>query len=90
MPRIHEIEGEIREIGLQISKCMLSGNPDQKKKVRALREKTERLNSEKAYLLTDHNFQTNYMDIWYTCALCKDTGLLDTGERCPCFSDRLR
>lgn len=89
VPRIKEIEEEIREFGMRISKEMLSGRPDSKHKIKEYKAKVDKLNNEKAYLLTDNNFQLNYMDTWYTCALCKDTGLLDTGERCTCFADKL-
>ena len=90
IPRIKEIEEEMRGVGMEISKILLSGNADAKDKVRELRRKTDRLSQEKAFLLTENNFQLNYMDTWYSCPLCRDTGILDTGERCACFSERLR
>ncbi|MGI6751754.1 MAG: DnaD domain protein [Anaerovoracaceae bacterium] len=90
VPRIKEIEEEIRRLGMNISKEMLKGGTISKKNIREMKEKSEALNSEKAYLLTDNNYQTNYMDIWYSCDRCKDTGLLDTGERCSCFETKLR
>ena len=27
------------------------------------------------------------MDIHYECPLCKDTGMLETGEKCQCFGE---
>ncbi len=89
IPRIKEIEEEMRKLGLEVSRIMLSGGAEAKGKSKELRAKSDRLNQEKAYLLTENNFQLNYMDIWYSCTLCKDTGILDTGERCKCFTDRL-
>jgi len=89
VPRIKEIEDEIRSSGMEISKLMLSGSTGSKIRIKELKNKVENLNNEKAYLLTDNNFKINYMDTWYTCTLCKDTGLLDTGERCSCFADKL-
>jgi DnaD/phage-associated family protein len=89
VPRIKEIETELREIGMLISKEMLSGGSGAKGQIKDLKLKVEKLNNEKSYLLTDNNFKINYMDTWYTCTLCKDAGLLDTGERCTCFVDKL-
>ncbi|WP_027399454.1 DnaD domain protein [Anaerovorax odorimutans] len=89
IPEIKEIEEESREIGIQISKVMLSGAFDTKSKIKSLKQKAENLNNEKAYLLTENNFKIDYMDIEYDCDMCKDTGIKDTGERCSCFSKRL-
>lgn len=90
VPRIREIEEETRQIGMEISKLMLSSGSSAKIKINGLKKRAEELNNEKAYLLTDNNFKLNYMDIWYTCTVCKDTGILDTGERCSCFKEKLK
>ena len=74
---------------MQISRVMLSGAPDVKAKIKSMKQNIESLNHEKAYLLTENNFKIDYMDIVYDCTLCKDTGTLDTGERCSCFARRL-
>ena len=89
IPRIREIEEENREIGLQISKVMLSGAVDVKSKMKALKQRVDSLNQEKAYLMTENNFKIDYMDIVYDCPLCKDTGTQDTGDRCICFAEKL-
>ena len=36
-------------------------------------------------LLTDNDFELDYMDVHYKCRICKDTGTNDEGERCECF-----
>lgn len=89
VPRIYEIEEEIRNINMEISRTMLSGGSATKTRIKALRNRHEELMNERSYLLTDNNFQLNYLDTWYTCPLCKDTGILDSGARCSCFSDKL-
>ncbi len=89
LPRIREIEEENRNIGLQISKVMLSGAFDAKNKIKAMKQKVDRLNEEKAFLMTENNFKIDYMDIVYDCPLCKDTGIQDTGDRCICFAEKL-
>ncbi|MFA5635162.1 MAG: DnaD domain protein [Anaerovoracaceae bacterium] len=89
VPRIHKIEDETREISMEISKAMLSGQSTAATQIKELKRRSDALRNEKAYLLTDHNFQVNYLDIWYTCPLCKDMGILDSGARCSCFADKL-
>lgn len=89
IPRVKEIEEEARNIGLQISRAMLSGSAEGKAKIRAMKEKVDNLNEEKAFLMTENNFQIDYMDMVYDCPLCRDTGIQDTGDRCTCFADKL-
>jgi DNA replication protein DnaC len=68
---------------------MLSGAADAKSRIRAMKEKIDKLNEEKAFLMTENNFKIDYMDIMYNCPLCRDTGIQDTGERCVCFAEKL-
>ncbi len=89
IPRIKEIEEETREVGLQISKVMLSGDGDVKKRIKAMKDKVDALNEEKAYLMTENNFRIDHMDIVYDCPHCRDTGIQDTGDRCICFAEKL-
>jgi len=89
IPRVREIEEETRSVGLQISRIMLSGDGDVKSKINAMKKKVDGLNGEKAYLMTENNFKIDYMDIVYDCTLCRDTGILDTGDRCSCFAEKL-
>lgn len=89
VPRVKVIEEEAREAGLQISRVMLSGASDTKTRIRAMKQKVDALNEEKAYLMTENNFKIDYMDIMYDCPLCRDTGILDTGDRCSCFAEKL-
>lgn len=89
IPRVREIEDESRNLGLQISRVMLSGGSDTKNRIKALKDKVDSLNHEKAYLMTENNFKIDYMDMVYDCPLCRDTGTQDTGERCICFAEKL-
>ncbi|MEG1583480.1 MAG: DnaD domain protein [Anaerovorax sp.] len=89
IPKIKDLEEEARVLGLKISKIMIAGPYDAKPKIKELKDKIDEINSEKAYLLTENNFKIDYMDIRYSCPLCNDTGLQDTGERCTCFTSRL-
>ena len=89
IPRVKEIEEETRNIGMQISRIMLSGAGDVKTKIKAMKVRVESLNEEKAFLMTENNFKIDYMDMVYDCTLCRDTGIQDTGDRCICFAEKL-
>ena len=43
--------------------------------------------TEKAFLMTDNGFTPDYMDIKYDCSDCRDTGMLETGEKCQCLGE---
>lgn len=89
IPRVREIEEEARDIGLQISREMLSGAPDVKSRIKAMKAKVDSLNEEKAFLMTENNFKIDHMDIVYDCSFCRDTGIQDSGDRCVCFAEKL-
>ena len=85
VPRIKEIEDELNSSAAEMTKLIISDRVDKQEAMNALKEQTESLNIEEAFLLTDNGFQLDYMDVKYQCDLCQDTGMLETGERCQCF-----
>ena len=87
VPRIKEIEKEINGYSAELSKIIISNRVDRKQVSDTIKHKVESLSTEKAFLLTDNGFELDYMDIKYTCPHCKDTGILETGERCQCFGE---
>ncbi|MDR3295996.1 MAG: DnaD domain protein [Clostridiales Family XIII bacterium] len=89
VPEIREKDALIHRHTMDISKLMLSGAGNAHAKITALRKQIEALQHDKAFLMTENNFRPDYMDVLYTCAICKDTGTKDSGEQCACFSDRL-
>ncbi len=89
IPRIREIEEELRQLGGQIAQASFSVDPADRKKVRAFQAQTQSLLEEKAQLLSKNNLASNYLDIWYDCPDCKDSGTQDTGLYCHCFKAAL-
>ena len=85
VPRIKDIEEEEHEMGRQLSRLVISDIEGKKEAIEDIRKKIESLNMERALLLTDNGFELDYMDVRHECPVCKDTGVLDTGERCECF-----
>ena len=74
----------------EISKVYLSGSENKELEVKQLQKTISELNQEKAILLTDHDFELDYMDVHYKCEKCKDTGTNDEGGRCECYSLRTK
>lgn len=87
VPRIKEIDEEEQRLTTDLSKVILSGAENRKEQTERIRSEMDELNMEKALLLTDNDFELDYMDVRYTCQLCRDTGMLETGERCQCLEE---
>lgn len=86
LPRITEIDEEIREIGSQLSKALLTGSSGEES--RKIKKEMDRLLGERAFILTENNYEMDYTDIRYACEKCNDTGITDVGERCSCVPQR--
>lgn len=84
VPRIREIDESLRQIGPELSRIIISGREDGGRIAEELKNKQEELQMEKAFLLTDNGYEIDHMDVRYRCPLCKDTGRLESGERCQC------
>ena len=87
LPRIKEIDDEIRSIGAELSRALIQNGSDAS--VRELSEDMERLSEDRAIILTENNYDMNYTEVRYKCDKCSDTGLTDMGERCSCISERM-
>ena len=87
VPRIKEIEDELTDISSEMSKIIISDRVDRKSAMEGLKARMDAINTEKAFLLTDNGFEIDHMDVKYRCSKCRDTGMLETGERCQCFAE---
>ena len=83
LPRIREIDDEIRRLSAQLSRVLLSGTGE--KEGRKINAMMDELTAERAIVLTENNFEMDYTDIKYACEKCDDTGITDLGERCSCI-----
>lgn len=90
VPAIKEVEEQMNVCRMEISKIIISDRLDKEKEVKRLQNKIDDLTREKAVLLTDHDFELDYMDTHYRCRLCKDTGMNDEGGRCECYNLRTK
>ncbi|MDO4553161.1 MAG: DnaD domain protein [Bacillota bacterium] len=89
LPRIREIDEEMRRSALEISRQMVSGEYGSRGRIRELKTGSEALLKERESLLEGKGYRKDYTDVWYTCPLCRDTGILESGERCPCINEKI-
>lgn len=90
VPRIKEIEETLSASAAEMAMLIVSNRADKNQISEKMRRKTEELNIEEAFLLTDNGFDVDYMEVKYTCDKCKDTGVLESGERCQCYGEVTR
>ena len=90
VPRIEEIESDLRRTSMDLSKAAFNGGRSGGISADALKQRIKDLEAEEAYLLTENGFPYDYLELQYDCKRCRDTGVLDNGERCSCFSEKLK
>ncbi len=89
IPAIRRIDDDILRTGISMAKYVI-GNPEgYKNSVEKTKEIIEKLKMERAYLLTESNISSDYMELKYDCDTCKDTGYLENREKCNCLKQEL-
>ena len=81
IPAVRELEAEIAGRSVACAKKLLEGDGDV---IHRLREDLRDLREQKALLIKAAGYPHNYLELWYRCPECKDTGLVD-GKKCRCF-----
>lgn len=82
---VERIEREIKE-----SILTFDFTKEGKKKREANRERQKELEKKKKKILTSNGYPENYLDIWYKCDKCNDSGVTDDGLVCSCIEDRTK
>ena len=80
-PRLREIAEETASLSVQKAKALLgeAGVQDFN-----LDERLLDLAEERSVLLTAGGYPEDYLEMHYTCPVCRDTGFVD-GKKCSCF-----
>lgn len=87
VPRLEEIDSEIKSLGLKLYKIALSGG-DVKPKIDELRASQKKLLTVKKALLIENGYPEDELSERYSCKICKDTGSVDA-KPCSCYKKRL-
>ena len=86
IPQISKIEEEVRTLGMEVGRIMLSKNQNRQEAVSIIKNKIKDRLAEKESLLMNSGYPADYMEDIYSCQRCKDTGILDDGGHCSCFN----
>ncbi len=84
IPRIAEIDHQIAILSKEIIKILFKKKKNFEQRIKEFEQISSGLRLEKAQLLKNYDFPADYLQAIYDCALCKDYGYFDTGERCKC------
>ena len=89
IPRLAEIDKEMKLFSINLSKIFLSKPEDLDEQVNKLRQEIEDLKKEKQSIFEKHKIPENYLYIEYECQKCSDTGYTPDGKRCSCFNTQI-
>ena len=87
-PRAGEIERELVKISVNAGKAVLMG-ADKLSRLEELKTKSLSLQKELREILDKKCLVPNFLEPWYNCQLCRDTGNID-GRMCECMKQLLR
>lgn len=89
IPEIEELDNEINKIGLQLARLVLTNPKDSKSIVDSCKDKIAVLKNRKIELLERFNIPKNYLELKYSCNVCKDKGFIESGEKCNCLKQEI-
>lgn len=81
LPAIKDIDAQIVKNSMAWARHSLTGSNSP---VTDLAADNARLSNQKLKLLKDAGYPANYLDLWYSCPDCHDTGYIND-EKCHCF-----
>jgi len=90
IPRILEIKKEISKSGRSLTRRMLTGEKITEADTIAMEQQAKKLMQERLFLLTEHNYPTDYLDEIYDCNICNDEGTVGQRKKwCKCYLKRM-
>lgn len=89
LPRIREIDAELRTTALDIIRASFAQNKDAAPALRAVRDHNLKLQAERAEKLVAAGLTYDYMEPHYDCNACKDTGFISS-HHCRCLLEAYR
>ena len=90
VPRLLEIENELNNFAINAAKNILKGSSFS---LDNLNVKVTELKNEKSKILKENNISDNYLEPYYDCNICKDTGYIQNessaSSLCSCLKQKL-
>lgn len=88
IPVWKDVERVEREIKESIMSFDFSKEGKEKRKIN--RERQKELEKKKKKILESNGYPGNYLNIWYKCDKCNDSGVTANGQICSCIEDRTK
>lgn len=88
IPQAQEIERQLSRSGIRAAKAVLAG-ADKKAALIKLKEDNLILQRKLSYLLNEHGYSVDDLEVNYCCSKCNDTGYID-GSMCVCMKTLLK
>ena len=89
IPEIKSIDDEVSKIGLELAKLVLLNPQDKDSIIAQSKDKMHELKLKKEELLNRYNVPNCYLDLQYSCNVCKDKGFLQNGHKCNCLKQEI-
>lgn len=90
IPRLQEIENELNSYAINTAKSILNGKSSS---LDLLDKKVSDLKIEKKLILEQNNISLDFLQPYYDCNICKDTGYVQNGNlgsiMCSCLKQKL-
>jgi DNA replication protein DnaC len=93
-PELKNIDDEIKNIGVQMTKTIIFADNDLKREseINILKSKIEKLKTDKINILKKLNMDESFFEPHFTCSICQDTGVVGSVEgakNCTCFRQKV-
>lgn len=87
-PEVASIDAALAETGMRLVEAIRQGSQGISGRVAAIRQENERLQSDRADILSFYGLPADYTDVHYDCPLCQDTGYQGMAM-CSCMKKAL-
>ncbi len=88
-PEYAELDREIAQTSIRLTRVMLSGQKDISETVAEIRDRNLAMQQRQLEILREHGCPDDYLEPKFHCRSCGDTGFVD-GKMCECFKEILR
>lgn len=89
IPRIKAIDEAVVKEGMNLTKLAITQAENLDEALKRVEHNIKALKQEKAILMTENNVPLNFLDVFYECSTCNDTGYDSEGKMCRCFRQQL-
>ncbi len=89
IPQIVEIESQVQKLGIKYNKAILLGGNQPQSAADELASKLSELKRSRESLLVNNGYPSDYLDVSYSCNICRDTGFVNGMETCVCYRQQL-